>query len=68
MCKNIFLSIFKLIFFNEFLAVFMAEITKLLTCLVLVYLEEGTMLRFKASLHNAIVKNKTDTVSLNCEI
>ena len=41
----------------------MAEITKLLTCLVLVFLEEGTMLRFKASLYNAIVKNKTDTVS-----
>jgi hypothetical protein len=41
----------------------MAEMTKLLTCLVLVFMEEGTMLRFKASLYNAIVKNKTDTVS-----
>lgn len=41
----------------------MAELTKLLTCLLLVFLEEGTTLRFKASLHNAIVKNKMDTVS-----
>lgn len=40
----------------------MAEITKLLTCLALVFMEEGTTLRFKASLYNAIVKNKTDTV------
>lgn len=40
----------------------MAEITKLLTCLVLVFMEEGTALRFKASLYNAIVKNKSDTV------
>lgn len=51
------------IFFSS-TAVFMAEITKLLTCLVLVFLEEGTMLRFKASLYNAIVKNKTDTLKM----
>lgn len=44
-------------------AVFCAELVKLLTCVVLVFMEEGTFLRFKASLHNAIVKNKTDTVS-----
>jgi Nucleotide-sugar transporter len=43
-------------------AVFMAEITKLITCIGLVYMEEGTMLRFKASLYNAIIKNKVDTV------
>lgn len=41
----------------------MAEMTKLLVCMVLVLLEEGTFLRFKASLHNAIIKNKVDTVS-----
>lgn len=45
------------------LAVFCAEVVKLITCLGLVLLEEGTFLRLKASLHNAIVKNKTDTVS-----
>lgn len=45
------------------LAVFMAEIVKLITCIGLVVIEEGTFLRFKASLHNAIIKNKMDTVS-----
>lgn len=55
----------EIIIFVKFfiLAVFMAELTKLLVCMVLVFMEEGTLLRFKASLHNAIVKNKTDTVS-----
>lgn len=52
-------------FFYIFLAVFMAELTKLLTCLVLVFMEEGTATRFKTSLHNAIIKNKLDTVSEN---
>lgn len=46
-----------------FSAVFCAEMLKLLTCLVLVFMEEGTALRFKASLHSAIIKNKVDTVS-----
>lgn len=50
-------------FIHFVLAVFMAEIVKLLTCIGLVLLEEGTFLRFKASVHNAIIKNKTDTVS-----
>jgi len=50
------------IFFSS-TAVFAAELTKLITCMVLVFLEEGTLIRFKASLHNAIVKNKVDTVS-----
>lgn len=40
----------------------MAEITKLITCIALVFIEEGTMLRFKATLYNAIIKNKADTV------
>lgn len=51
----------------QFLAVFMAEIVKLLTCLVLVLMEEGTLLRFKATLHSAIVKNKMDTVGLKIQ-
>lgn len=51
------------IFFSS-TAVFMAEVTKLLTCLVLVFLEEGTMLRFKTSLYNAIIKNKVDTLKM----
>lgn len=42
----------------------MAEVVKLVTCIGLVIMEEGTFLRFKASLHNAIIKNKVDTVSL----
>lgn len=46
------------------LAVFMAEVVKLVVCLFLVYLEEGSsMIRLKASLINTIIKNKTDTVS-----
>lgn len=45
-----------------FVAVFLAELLKLVTCIGLVLLEEGTFLRFKASLHNAIIKNKVDTV------
>lgn len=43
-------------------AVFCAELVKLITCVCLVLNEEGTFLRFKASLHNAIIKNKMDTV------
>lgn len=47
------------------LAVFMAEVVKLVVCLFLVYLEEGSsMIRLKASLINAIIKNKTDTVRI----
>lgn len=42
----------------------MAELVKLVTCMVLVFLEEGTFLRFKTSLHNAIVKNKMDTLKM----
>lgn len=42
----------------------MAEVVKLVVCLFLVYLEEGSsMIRLKASLINTIIKNKTDTVS-----
>lgn len=53
----------RLLFF--FQAVFCAELVKLITCIGLVLNEEGTFLRFKASLHNGIIKNKTDTVSAN---
>jgi UDP-sugar transporter A1/2/3 len=42
----------------------MAEVTKLLTCMFLVFNEEGTFVRFKASLHSAIVKNKVDTLKM----
>lgn len=48
---------------NIISAVFMAELSKLLTCIVLVLIEEGTFIRFKASFHNAIIKNPVDTVS-----
>jgi len=51
------------IFFSS-TAVFCAELLKLLTCLVLVFMEEGTALRFKASLHSAIIKNKVDTLKM----
>lgn len=42
----------------------MAELVKLVTCMGLVFLEEGTFLRLKTSLHNAIVKNKMDTLKM----
>lgn len=56
-------SRFAILIYRSLLAVFCAELVKLLTCLVLVFMEEGTYLRFRASLYNAIVKNKADTVS-----
>lgn len=48
---------------------FMAEVVKLVVCLFLVYLEEGSsMIRLKASLINTIIKNKTDTVSISFRV
>lgn len=46
-------------------AVVMAEVVKLATSLVLVFLEEGkSMLRLKATLHNTIVKQPMDTLKI----
>ncbi|XP_055587129.1 UDP-N-acetylglucosamine transporter [Uranotaenia lowii] len=46
-------------------AVVMAEVVKLSTSLVLVFLEEGkNWLRFRASLHNTIVKQPMDTLKI----
>lgn len=42
----------------------MAEVTKLITCIFLVFNEEGTFVRFKSSLYNAIIKNKVDTLKM----
>lgn len=47
------------------LAVFMAELVKLLTCLVLVFYEEGEdFQRFVKKLHTTVVKNYMDTVKI----
>lgn len=43
----------------------MAEVVKLLTCLVLVFLEEGkNVLRWKSVLHATIVKQPMDTLKV----
>jgi solute carrier family 35 (UDP-sugar transporter), member A1/2/3 len=42
----------------------MSELAKLLSALVLVYMEEGTFLRFKNTLYSTIVKNPTDTLKI----
>lgn len=55
-------AIFIVILFE---AVFCAELLKLVTCFIIVYKEEGTAVRFKASLHSAVIKNKGDTVSID---
>lgn len=46
-------------------AVFMAEIVKLVTCLVLVFLEEGKNAeKFVTALHRTIIKNPVDTIKI----
>lgn len=46
-------------------AVLMSEVVKLLTCLVLVFLEEGkNVLRWKSVLHSTIVKQPMDTLKV----
>ncbi|XP_046391373.1 UDP-N-acetylglucosamine transporter [Ischnura elegans] len=43
-------------------AVLMSEVVKLFTCLVLVYLEEGSMRSWTSSLYNTIIKQPKDTL------
>lgn len=53
------------LFSVSLLAVFMAELVKLLTCLVLVFFEEGEdFQRFIKKLHITVVKNYMDTVKI----
>lgn len=42
----------------------MAEVIKLLTCLVLVYIEEGSFEKFYKALHMTIVKQPIDTLKV----
>lgn len=42
----------------------MAEMVKLLTCLFLVFREEGSLHKLQTGLHNAIIKNKADTLKM----
>lgn len=43
----------------------MAEIVKLVTCLVLVFIEEGKNAeKFVAALHRTIIKNPVDTIKI----
>lgn len=62
-CAKVFLVIETImqIFSYPFPAVVMSELVKLLTCLVLVYMEEGTFLRLRSTLHNTIIKQPMDT-------
>ncbi|XP_031627491.1 UDP-N-acetylglucosamine transporter isoform X2 [Contarinia nasturtii] len=45
-------------------AVVMSELTKLITCLVLVYFEEGNALKFGKALRKTIIENTMDTVKV----
>ncbi|XP_074100608.1 UDP-galactose transporter [Cotesia typhae] len=45
-------------------AVVMAEVVKCATCLVLVYLEEGSFAKFTHSLHTTIIKQPVDTLKV----
>ncbi|XP_021913007.1 UDP-galactose translocator [Zootermopsis nevadensis] len=45
-------------------AVVMSEVVKLLTCLLFVYQEEGTIARTTAALHNTIIKEPMDTLKV----
>jgi hypothetical protein len=51
--------------FFDTTAVFMAEVVKLLTCLFLVYRDEGSDVgRWTSTLYNTIVINKLDTLKV----
>ncbi|CAB0043147.1 unnamed protein product [Trichogramma brassicae] len=45
-------------------AVFMAEVVKLITCLVVVFLQEGSFNKFLNALNNTIIKNPKDTLKV----
>lgn len=42
----------------------MAEVVKLITCLIIVKIEEGTFEKFLRSLHTTVIKNSTDTLKV----
>ncbi|XP_076749407.1 UDP-galactose transporter [Xylocopa sonorina] len=46
-------------------AVLMAEVVKLLTCLILVLIEEGNFSKFISSLHTTIIKQPIDTLKVS---
>ncbi|CAL7944466.1 unnamed protein product [Xylocopa violacea] len=46
-------------------AVLMAEVVKLLTCLILVFIEEGNFPKFCTSLHTNIIKQPIDTLKVS---
>lgn len=55
----------KKLFSDWFAAVVMGELVKLVTCLVLVFYEEGKNAdRFVAALHRTIIKNPVDTIKI----
>lgn len=47
-----------------FTAVFMAEVTKLTLCLIIVCIEEGNFHKFLNALHTTIIKNPKDTLKV----
>ena len=54
-----------ILFFKYFPAVVSSEVVKLLTCLVLVYIEEGKSIsRFKNSINNTIIRQPLDTLKV----
>ncbi len=55
--------------FYEATAVFMAEVFKFFTCLLLVYNEEGKSVdKFRSSLYQSIWVNKLDTFKVNVRV
>lgn len=53
------------LFGDQFAAVVMGELVKLVTCLVLVFYEEGKNTdRFVDALHRTIIKNPVDTIKI----
>ncbi|EFN67762.1 UDP-N-acetylglucosamine transporter [Camponotus floridanus] len=49
-------------------AVVMAEVVKLFTCLILVYIEEGSFEKFYKALHMTIVKQPIDTLKVTYQL
>lgn len=45
-------------------AVFMSEFTKLITCLCIVWKEEGSAQRAVAAVHNTVIKQPIDTLKV----
>lgn len=52
------------VYFRSFAAVLMAEVVKLVTCLIIVFIEEGSYKKFVNSLNSTIVRQPMDTLKV----